>query len=234
MYNHYVSYLIWVRAILVVNRSLQIQAIAYPGSTIGYSLTNYQYHPTNYSMGLETKMTKLTLQEQMLKAGLVSSKKMAKVQRTAKKSRVQARNAREAVEANKKEQLERDKQLNEQQKQAILSKESKAQVKQLIEMNRIEIAKGDIGFNFTDDNLIKKVTVDKITQAQLISGRLAIARLAIDNSDVNEYAIIPASVADKIAQRDANSIVLNNALSQEEQDEDDPYADFKVPDDLMW
>ncbi|MEI9787489.1 DUF2058 domain-containing protein [Moellerella wisconsensis] len=179
-------------------------------------------------------MTKLTLQEQMLKAGLVSSKKMAKVQRTAKKSRVQARNAREAVEANKKEQLEHDKQLNEQQKQAVLSKESKAQVKQLIEMNRIEIAKGDIGFNFTDDNLIKKVTVDKITQAQLISGRLAIARLVIDNSDVNEYAIIPASVADKIAQRDANSIVLNNALSQEEQDEDDPYADFKVPDDLMW
>lgn len=105
MYNHYVSYLIWVRAILVVNRSLQIQAIAYPGSTIGYSLTNYQYHPTNYSMGLETKMTKLTLQEQMLKAGLVSSKKMAKVQRTAKKSRVQARNAREAVEANKKNNL---------------------------------------------------------------------------------------------------------------------------------
>ncbi|MDI5811061.1 DUF2058 family protein, partial [Salmonella enterica subsp. enterica serovar Anatum] len=25
-----------------------------------------------------------------------------------------------------------------------------------------------------------------------------------------------------------------SALSQEEQDEDDPYADFKVPDDLMW
>lgn len=32
----------------------------------------------------DTQMTKLTLQEQMLKAGLVSSKKMAKVQRTAK------------------------------------------------------------------------------------------------------------------------------------------------------
>lgn len=46
--------------------------------------------------------------------------------------------------------------------------------------------------------------------------------------------IIPASVADKIAQRDASSIVLHSALSAEEQDEDDPYADFKVPDDLMW
>lgn len=199
-----------------------------------YSLKNYGYNPPNFPTGSETKMTKLTLQEQMLQAGLVTSKKMAKVQRTAKKSRVQAREAREAVEENKKAQLERDKQLSEQQKQAALSKEFKAQVKQLIEMNRITVSKGDIGFNFTDNNLIKKIFVDKLTQAQLISGRLAIARLAVGNSGESEYAIIPASVADKIAQRDANSIVLNSALSQEAQDEDDPYADFKVPDDLMW
>ena len=179
-------------------------------------------------------MTKLTLQEQMLKAGLVTSKKMAKVQRTAKKSRVQAREAREAVEENKKAQIERDKLLSEQQKQAVLAKEFKAQVKQLIEMNRITIARGNIDFNFTDNNLIKKVVVDKQTQTQLINGRLAIARLAVENSSESQYAIIPAVVADKIAQRDASSIVLNSALSQDVQDEDDPYADFKVPDDLMW
>lgn len=76
--------------------------------------------------------------------------------------------------------------------------------------------------------------MDKLTQTQLINGRLAIACLVINNSGECEYAIIPASVADKIAQRDADSIVVNSALSQEEQDEDDPYADFKVPDDLMW
>lgn len=179
-------------------------------------------------------MTKLTLQEQMLKAGLVSSKKMAKVQRTAKKSRVQAREAREAVEENKKAQLERDKQLSEQQKQAVLAKEFRAQVKQLIEMNRITLAKGNITFNFTDGNLIKKIEVDKQTQTQLINGRLAIARLVINAKGDCDYAIIPAVVADKIAQRDADSIVLNSALSQEEQDEDDPYPDFKIPDDLMW
>ncbi|MEP9115924.1 DUF2058 domain-containing protein [Enterobacter roggenkampii] len=179
-------------------------------------------------------MTKLTLQEQMLKAGLVSSKKAAKVQRTAKKSRVQAREAREAVEENKKAQIERDKLLSEQQKQVVLAKEFKAQVKQLIEMNRITVSRGNITFNFTDGNLIKKIEVDKQTQAQLINGRLAIARLFINASGDCEYAIIPAVVADKIAQRDADSIVLNSALSQEEQDEDDPYADFKIPDDLMW
>ncbi len=179
-------------------------------------------------------MTKLTLQEQMLKAGLVTSKKMDKVRRTAKKSRVQAREAREAVEENKKAQLERDKQLSEQQKQAVLSREYKAQVKQLIEMNRIIISKGSIDFNFTDNNVIKSIAVDKTTQSQLISGRLAIARLSTENGSVSEYAIIPAVVADKITQRDAESIVLNNALAQDEADEDDPYADFKIPDDLMW
>ncbi|HCW0181303.1 MULTISPECIES: DUF2058 domain-containing protein [Citrobacter] len=179
-------------------------------------------------------MTKLTLQEQMLKAGLVSSKKMAKVQRTAKKSRVQAREAREAVEENKKAQIERDKQLSEQQKQAVQSKEYKAQIKQLIEMNKITITSGDIGYNFTDNNLIKKVYVDKVTQSQLIKGRLAIARLTAENGSESEYAIIPAVVADKIAQRDASYIVLNCELSQEAKDEDDPYADFVIPDDLMW
>lgn len=96
------------------------------------------------------------------------------------------------------------------------------------------MAKGNIGFNFTDNNLIKKIDVDKLTQTQLINGRLAIARLVNDSNGENEYAIIPASVADKIAQRDASCIVLNSALSAEEAEEDDPYADFKVPDDLMW
>ena len=179
-------------------------------------------------------MTKLTLQEQMLKAGLVTSKKMAKVQRTAKKSRVQAREAREAVDENKKAQVERDKLLSEQQKQAVLSKEYKAQIKQLIEMNKIVISKGDIGFNFTDDNLIKKIYVDKTTQAQLINGRLNIARQPVEGSAESEYGIIPAVVAEKIAQRDASYIVLSNEISKETLDEEDPYAAFVVPDDLMW
>ncbi|MBW6086054.1 DUF2058 domain-containing protein [Escherichia coli] len=180
-------------------------------------------------------MAKLTLQEQLLKAGLVTSKKRRRWRERRKKSRVQAREARAAVEENKKgHSLSVINSLANSKKQAALAKEYKAQVKQLIEMNRITIANGDIGFNFTDGNLIKKIFVDKLTQAQLINGRLAIARLLVDNNSEGEYAIIPASVADKIAQRDASSIVLHSALSAEEQDEDDPYADFKVPDDLMW
>ncbi|KYC06381.1 DUF2058 family protein, partial [Salmonella enterica] len=106
--------------------------------------------------------------------------------------------------------------------------------KKFIERNRINVSKGDIGFSFTDNTVIKKIDVDTLTQTQLINGRPALARLVINNSGECEYAIIPASVADTIAQRDADSIVVNSALSQEEQEEDDPYADFKLPDDLMW
>lgn len=101
-------------------------------------------------------------------------------------------------------------------------------------MNRIVVAKGDISFNFTDGNLIKKVLVDKTTQKQLINGRLAIARLVAGADRESEYAIIPAVVADKITQRDASYIVFSGELTQEAKDEDDPYADFVVPDDLMW
>lgn len=41
----------------------------------------------NYSSGLETKMAKLTLQEQLLKAGLVTSKKQRRL-RERRKNRV--------------------------------------------------------------------------------------------------------------------------------------------------
>ncbi|PAP29008.1 DUF2058 family protein, partial [Salmonella enterica] len=86
----------------------------------------------------------------------------------------------------------------------------------------IYVSKGENGFNFTDNYVIKIIDVDKLTQTQLINGRLAIARLDINYSGVCEYAIITASVADKIAQREADSNVVNSALSQEEKDEDDP------------
>lgn len=95
-------------------------------------------------------------------------------------------------------------------------------------MNRLDRKDGDIGYNFTDGTLVKKIYVDKTMQDQLVRGRLAIVRLA------DSYEVIPSVVADKIAQRDESSIVLNNVVENDEPDEDDPYADFVIPDDLMW
>ncbi len=172
-------------------------------------------------------MTKLSLQEQMLKAGLVNEKKVKKAKKGSKKSRQLAREVKASVEASKNEKIERDNALNKEQKELLLSKEVKAQIKQLIASNTVD-GKGDIKYNFTDGTLIKSMLVDSLTRQQLLNGILAIARVE------EAYAIIPGVVADKIATRDASQIVEHKTPEQEVADEDDPYADFVVPDDLMW
>ncbi|MCG7588727.1 DUF2058 domain-containing protein [Photobacterium sp. OFAV2-7] len=173
-------------------------------------------------------MAKLTLQEQMLKAGLVDKKKLKKAGKSSKKSRTQAKEAKAAVEANRAAQLAQDQELNRKKQAEAEKKAIASQVKQLIEMNKIECNDGEIGYNFTDGTLVKKIYVDKSIQDQLVSGRLAIARY------LDSYAIVPGVVADKISQRDEESIIVNNTADEQEMDEDDPYADFKIPDDLMW
>ncbi|WP_281545736.1 DUF2058 domain-containing protein [Grimontia sp. SpTr1] len=173
-------------------------------------------------------MAKLSLQEQMLQAGLIDKKKMKKAGKSSKKSRTLAKEAKAAVEEKRAAQVAQDQELNRQKQQEAEKKAIAAQVKQLVEMNKIDRKDGDIGYNFTDGTLVKKIYVDKSTQDQLVNGRLAIAR------DGEGYAIVPGVVADKIVQRDENTIVLNNTVDEQAMGEDDPYADFKIPDDLMW
>jgi hypothetical protein len=47
------------------------------------------------------------------------------------------------------------------------------------------------------------------------------------------YEVIPSIVAEKIRLRD-ESCIVSNAVRQLDNEGDDPYADYKVPDDLMW
>lgn len=173
-------------------------------------------------------MAKLTLQEQMLKAGLVNEKKLKKAKKGSKKSRVQAREVKAAVEENKRLQQERDKELSTQQNEQRLSKEVQFQIKQLIEMNKIDLGDGDIKYNFTDGTLVKAIYVEQIVRDQLAKGILAIARSG------ENYLVIPSAVANKITQRDENAIIDQKDKQADIVDEDDPYADFVVPDDLMW
>ena len=49
-----------------------------------------------------------------------------------------------------------------------------------------------------------------------------------------EYELVPANIAEKIAQRDASVILVHNQPGADQVDEDDPYADYPIPDDLMW
>ena len=95
-------------------------------------------------------------------------------------------------------------------------------------MNRIDRNNGAIAYQFTDGTKIKKIYVTQPLQDDLSRGRLAVAKLG------ESYELIPAVAAEKIMQRDASVIVLLNSADKLAVDEDDPYAQYQIPDDLMW
>ena len=99
-------------------------------------------------------MAKLTLQEQMLKAGLVDKKKLKKTAKKSKKSRDMIRETRENIATNKAAQVEKDKLLNKERAEEFRNKEIENQINQLILSNKIKNYNGEIEYNFQSENLI--------------------------------------------------------------------------------
>lgn len=167
----------------------------------------------------------LSLQEQLLKAGLTNEKKAKKAKKSNKKNRELKREVKAAAEEKRQQQQAKDKALNQELKQKADEKAIQAQIKQLIEANKIDYV-GDIKYNFMDGKSVQFINVNDKVQKQLASGLLAIVNYQDD------YAVIPGIVSEKIALRDDTVLVAQNQV--EETDEDDPYADYVIPDDLMW
>jgi len=176
-----------------------------------------------------------SLGDQFLKAGLVSKDQLNKAKKSKNKKQHQkikqktevvdeaAAAARQAAA----EKASRDRELNRRQREEIERKAVQAQVRQLVEANRLPPDDGEVGYNFQDGTAIRKIFVSADVRDKLARGLLAIARLD------GHYAVIPSVVAEKIMLRDATCIV-SNATNQAENGQDDAYADYKVPDDLMW
>ncbi|MEH6344037.1 MAG: DUF2058 domain-containing protein [Bermanella sp.] len=177
-----------------------------------------------------------SLQEQLLKAGLVNKKKVKQAERNKQKVAKQKRQGEEVVdeaktsaEAARISKQEKDKLHNEKIKADAQTKALQAQIKQLIQSHGIDRKYGDIDYNFTDGTKIKRIQVDSLMQHQLSRGMLAIAK--IDTT----YFVLPGVVAQKIRERDENSIIYQADLAINKADiEEDPYANYEIPDDLMW
>lgn len=179
-----------------------------------------------------------SLQEQLMGAGLVDKKKAKNIQKEQRTKRKQTPKGQVAeneaairAEQAKKEKVEKDKALNKARIEEQNKKAIQAQVKQLIEMNTVLRESDEIGFQFAVDKKIKKIYISEQQQNHLLKGRLAIALLGGD------FILIPAAAAAKIQERDENAIAyqLDKSQAQDaEVDEDDPYKDYQIPDDLMW
>jgi len=98
----------------------------------------------------------------------------------------------------------------------------------MILQNRIPREKGDISYHFTDNKVVKKIYISQSMHDDLSRGRLAVVKLD------EVYELVAEPVAAKIRERNDSYVLVCNNRVEEVSDEDDPYADFQIPDDLMW
>jgi uncharacterized protein YaiL (DUF2058 family) len=176
-----------------------------------------------------------SLQDQLLKLGLVDEKRVRQTRQEKRQQDKKGGNAtrndeqRRQAQKAQEEKAERDRRLNRQRQEEAERKARAAQIRQMIDANRLPKGDGDITFNFIDGRKVRRLYVNADVHRQLVNGGAAIVKLH------GQYNIVPAAVADKIRERDAACVVsATGGDASAAPDADDPYAKYQVPDDLMW
>ena len=128
------------------------------------------------------------------------------------------------------EKVARDQALNEEKQRALDEKALKAAVIQMIGQHKIRDTDGDNVYQFIDDAKVKKLYINQQIYYALVSGSLVIAK------DQESYAFLPKALADRINEKMLGFIIVSNAstTNNDVTDEEDPYAAYVIPDDLMW
>jgi hypothetical protein len=147
------------------------------------------------------------LQDQLLKAGLASKKQAKKAEHEKRVSRKQNNGNSPAAVSNqaREEQAakdQRNRELNLQRAEETRLREQKAQVKQLIETNRLPQDGRGEPYHFVEQNKIKRIFVSEEMTDQLSRGQLAIVKLGAG------YEVVSAKVARQITDRDKEAVVV--------------------------
>jgi len=176
-------------------------------------------------------------QEQLLKAGLVTKQQVQKAKKTKHKKNKQRPKNEVVVDETKlkaqqaaAEKAKRDRELNIKKEEDARRKATTAEINQLI--NDHLIARGqdcEMVYNFEHNKKVKRIYINNELKKQIMMGKLGIARIE------GRYELVPITVAEKIQQRNKNRIIIFEAEQKTPAvDENDPYADYQIPDDLMW
>lgn len=105
-------------------------------------------------------------------------------------------------------------------------KRVKAEIKSLIDTDKIDDTKGEIAHSYVIGKRIKQMFVSETIRKQLLAGTSVITRLN------GATYIIPSLTGEKVCTLNPDWVVVTP--SSEAPSEDDDYADFQVPDDLTW
>lgn len=179
-----------------------------------------------------------SLQDQLLKAGVVDQEQVKKANQSKKKQQRQQPKAKKKARKQptlspqqikaREEKAARDRELNERRNEARRQREIAAQVKQLVDANRHPPSDPDkdVPFYFENKGKIKTLHVAPATRDMVTAGRLVIV-----NAN-GKFELVPGEIAEKIRQR--NPALVIDLPEEEKLAEDDAYAGYEVPDDLMW
>ena len=175
-----------------------------------------------------------SLKDQLLKAGLTDKKsvrnaRMQKQNKKSKKERSEVPDITRQVEQAQRDKVNRDKELNRLRQLELTKKANLAQIQQLIGMSKIDRTEGEVAYHFTMNDKVKSIHVTAEQQKQLARNQIAIAIF-----DVDRVELVPRVVAEKIAQRDSSYIIETGTEGADVSVGDDPYADYQIPDDLVW
>jgi len=179
-----------------------------------------------------------SLQDQLMNSGLINKQKAKQAQtekrrqakQKKKKGTVIASDVQLAVQEKAEQQRQNDLAKNQATQEALAQRAAHGKLIQMIAQHCEKDYQGELDYHFTYDNKVKRIAVTAGIQQGLIKGRFAICVL-------NEaFYLINKEAAEKLRAIDESVLVAlhDQTDSQAQDDEEDPYAEFAVPDDLMW
>ncbi len=179
-----------------------------------------------------------SLQDQLLKAGLSDEKRAREIEKEKKthgkrkppKAKRGADEQQRAERARRQQakKADRDREIEAQRQAKQRAKETAAQIQQLVGNNRVDRSKGEAVYRFTQGSRIKEIQVTDAQRQQIARGELAVIGLK------RGYELVPAAVAERVRALDDSAVRVANERAADDPDPNDPYADYPVPDDLMW
>ncbi|WP_446007821.1 DUF2058 family protein [Candidatus Electrothrix sp.] len=162
------------------------------------------------------------LQDQLLKAGLVSKKQASKAKqeqyaqskkkKKSKSSRKTGRKPISKAEVAQAAEVARNKELSRKQAEERKQHELQAQIKQLVMNNRLERDDNGQAYHFALGKKIHRIFVAEEMIDRLCQGQLGIVQLA------DSFEVVPAKVVRQVAERDKEAVVSLREPSEEDDD----------------
>ncbi|MBE8215817.1 MAG: DUF2058 domain-containing protein [Endozoicomonadaceae bacterium] len=181
----------------------------------------------------------MSLRDQLLKSGAATQSQHQRARTEKKKYAKQKKlNPHAKIDDEKSllnetilQKKERDKALNQQKNAERKEKAIIAEVRQWVKDHAITRTDTTVPYRFAHDHKIKTLYLSQQQIKDIVRGMITIASI-----DIDQYVLLPSSIALKIAAKMPAAVIVNHCNTEKKIDipDEDPYAGYDIPDDLIW